>query len=74
VTVIAKTLGNCAAELRVAAGDQHLHCHDLLVFNVEPKPGDAWNLSVLGHRSPSMLLDSSSKGKLRMPRRADNFR
>ncbi|BBX58730.1 hypothetical protein MSHO_40750 [Mycobacterium shottsii] len=38
VTVVAKALGYCASQIGVAAGDQHLHCHDLLVFTVEPRP------------------------------------
>ena len=38
VTVIAEALGYYAPQIGVAAGDQDLHCHDLLVFDVEPRP------------------------------------
>jgi hypothetical protein len=58
VTVIAEALGYRAPQFGVSAGDQHFHCRDLLVFNVEPKP-EAWDLSVLRRQSSHMLLDSS---------------
>ena len=48
VARIAETLRNRASQIRVAAGDQHLHHHDLLlVFSAEPQ------------RVSVMLLDSS---------------
>ncbi len=30
VTVVPETLGNSSADFGVSAGDQHVHCHDLL--------------------------------------------
>ncbi|CKO83271.1 Uncharacterised protein [Mycobacterium tuberculosis] len=48
VAVVAKAFSHCAPEIGIPAGDQHLHCHDLLVFNAEPRPWTvAWNRIVM---------------------------
>src|SRR6202000_3205286 len=85
-TIIAEALGHYAPQIRVSAGDQHLHSHDLLVFNVERRPWkftcayalarrcDARVRSVLRRRAPSMLLDSSYSAKFLTLRRADDLR
>jgi hypothetical protein len=37
VARIAETLSNGATQFGIAAGDQHLHRYDLLVFNTESR-------------------------------------
>src|SRR5271165_1337887 len=52
VAVIAEAFGYYAPQVGIAAGDQDLHCHDLLVLNLVPRPGGSPAPTVTTPRPP----------------------